>query len=283
MKKLIFAIFFLLISSIIFSQDLNSAKDLLQNNKLAEAKSTLDKLIKNDKNNAEAHFYMGKTLLQMKEYEDASDEFETAIKINYNNADYHFWYAQAMGVDAVNSGILTKIKLAPRIKDEYMKTVKINPSHVDGRIGLINFYRMAPGIMGGSIEKAYSETKILIGYDEKAGHLQLATLYISDKNNAKAEEEFKFLENKYGNEKNFSGFYNTYGYFLLSNKRNDEAIQKFIKQVELDPKNPNSYDSLGDGYYAAGNKSEAIKMFKKALEIDPNFEASKKKLKDLGG
>ncbi len=281
MKKIVFALLVLAIISMNFAQDLNSAKNLLQNNKLNEAKSILEKLISNDKNNAEAHFYLGKTLLRMKEYEDASDEFETAIKINYNNADYHFWFAQAMGADAVNSSIFTKIKLAPKIKDEYMKTVKINPSHIEGRVGLINFYRMAPGIMGGSMEKAYSEAKILIGYDEKVGHSQLAALYVADKNNAKAEEEFKFLENKYGNQKDFSGFYNAYGYFLVSISRNEEAIVKFKKQIELDPKNPNSYDSLGDGYLATGNKNEAIAQFKKALEIDPNFTASQKKLKDL--
>jgi len=281
MKKTVFAILILSILSMNFAQDLNSAKNLLQNNKLNEAKSTLEKLISKDKNNAEAHFYLGKTLLRLKEYEDASDEFEEAIKINYNNADYHFWFAQAMGADAVNSSIFTKIKLAPKIKDEYMKTVKINPLHVNGRVGLINFYRMAPGIMGGSMDKAYSEAKTLIGYDEKAGHIQLAALYIADKNTGKAEEEFKFLENKYGNEKDFGGLYNDYGYFLLNNKRVNDAIQKFKKQVELDPNNANSYDSLGDGYLAAGNKTDAIAQFKKALEIDPNFSASQKKLKDL--
>lgn len=281
MKKTIFAFLVLTLVSMNFAQDLNSAKNLLQNNKLSEAKSTLEKLISKDKNNAEAHFYLGRTLLRQKDYEEASDEFEEAIEINYNNADYHFWFAQAMGADAVNSSIFTKMKLAPRIKDEYMKSVQINPAHVQGRIGLIGFYRMAPGIMGGSMEKAYKEAKILIGYDEKAGHIQLAALYIADKNTGKAEEEFKFLENKYGNNKDFSELYNSYGYFLLNNKRTTEAIQKFKKQVELDPNNANSYDSLGDGYLAAGNKAEAITQFKKALEIDPNFTASQKKLKDL--
>jgi len=281
MKKIFFIIFILSIVPRLFPQDLNSAKDLLQNNKLSEAKSTLEKMISNDKNNAEAHFYLGKTLIRMKEFEDASDEFETAIKINWNNADYHFWFAQAMGQDAVNSSIFTKIKLAPKIKDEYMKTVQISPTHIQGRIGLIGFYRMAPGIMGGSMEKAYSEAKILVGYDEKSGHAQLAELYIADKNTSKAEEEFKFLENKYGNDKDFGNLYNAYGYFLLNNSRFNDAIQKFKKQVELDPDNANSYDSLGDGYFAAGNKTEAITQFKKALSIDPNFAASKKKLKDL--
>lgn len=281
MIKTLFAIIFFSIVSMNFPQDLNSAKNLLQNNKLSEARAAFEKLISDDKNNAEAHFYLGKTLFRLKEYEDASDEFETAIKINWNNADYHFWFAQAMGQDAVNSSIFTKIKLAPKIKDEYLKTVKISPTHIHGRIGLINFYRVAPGLMGGSMEKAYEEAKILIGFDEKQGHYQLAALYNADKNVAKAEEEFKFLENKFGNSKDFCGFYNDYGYLLLNKSQFNDAIQKFKKQVELDPDNPNSYDSLGDGFLAAGNKPEAIAQFKKALEIDPNFAASKKKLKDL--
>lgn len=58
MKRLMHVVFFLAIISISFAQDLNSAKNLLQNNKLNEAKSTLDKLISKDKNNTEAHFYL---------------------------------------------------------------------------------------------------------------------------------------------------------------------------------------------------------------------------------
>ena len=282
MKHGFFIVLFLSFLSLSYSQDLNSAKTLLQNNNLSGAKSVLEKLISADKNNAEAHFYLGKTLYYLRDYEKASDEFETAIKLNYHNAEYHLWLAQSYGQDAMNSSIFTKMKLAPKIKDEYMKTVQINPNSVQGRVGLINFYRMAPGIMGGSMEKAYSEAQTLVGIDEKRGHTELAKLYMADKNNNKALEEFKFLESKYGNNKDFYGFYNDYGYFLLNNSQATEAIQKFKKQVELAPNNPNSYDSLGDGYLAAGNKAEAIEQFKKALKLDPNFEASKKKLKDLG-
>ncbi len=282
MKGSIIAVLCLFLSSLAFSQDINSAKDLLQKNNLKEAKSVLEKLISNDKNNADAHFYLGQTLVRMKEYSDASDEFEEAVKINYNNAEYHFWLAQAYGMDAQTSSIFTQMRLAPKIKDEYLKTVQINPKHIGGRVGLINYYMVAPGIMGGSMEKAYQEANTLIGIDEKQGHYLLGAVYNKDKNFTKAEEEFKFLESKYGNLKDFYGFYNIYGYLLLNNSRVDEAIQKFKKQVELAPGNSNAYDSLGDGYLAAGNKTEAITAFKKALELNPNFEAPKKKLKDLG-
>lgn len=71
------------------------------------------------------------------------------------------------------------------------------------------------------------------------------------------------------------------GYFLLKQKRYDEAIDKFKKQIELVPNQANPYDSLGDGYRAAGNRQEAINAYHKALEINPNAKRTKKKLKDL--
>ena len=58
-------------------------------------------------------------------------------------------------------------------------------------------------------------------------------------------------------------------------------IEKFEKQVELAPERANSYDSLGDGYRAAGRKEEAITAYKKAVEIDPEFSPSKKNLEEL--
>ena len=54
----------------------------------------------------------------------------------------------------------------------------------------------------------------------------------------------------------------------------DLAIEKFKRQVELAPDNANSYDSLGDGFRAAGMLLEALASYKKAVEINPEFEAS---------
>ncbi len=59
------------------------------------------------------------------------------------------------------------------------------------------------------------------------------------------------------------------------------AIETFKKQVKINPESANSYDSLGDGYKAAGRKEEAIAQCKKALEIDPDFSASVDNLEEL--
>ncbi|WP_298903019.1 DUF2911 domain-containing protein [uncultured Psychroserpens sp.] len=78
---------------------------------------------------------------------------------------------------------------------------------------------------------------------------------------------------------------NRMGYQMLSLKDNDRAMKYFKKAVEIDPENPNVYDSLGEAYKTIGDKKKAIKNFKKALSMNPsaNVKAnSEKHLKELG-
>ncbi len=281
MKTLFLIIIFTFSASQVITQDFTSVKKLIQNKNYNEAKKELEKLSSSYSSNAELHYYLGHSLMGLKDYENASEEYEKAIKINWNDADYHFALGQAYGADAQSSSIFTKMRLAPKIKECFLNAVKVNPSHIKGRLGLIGFYRQAPGIMGGGMDKAYEEVKKLISIDELRGRYELARLYVADKNITKADEEFKFLESKIGKNVEYGTFYNEYGYYLLKNSKATEAIQKFKKQIEMFPNDPNSFDSLGDGYLAAGNKKEAKEQFKKALEIDPSFEPSKKKLKEL--
>ncbi|WP_456442797.1 DUF2911 domain-containing protein, partial [Psychroserpens sp.] len=78
---------------------------------------------------------------------------------------------------------------------------------------------------------------------------------------------------------------NALGYQMLGAKDYERALGYFKKAVEMDPNNPNVYDSLGEAYKAIGNKKEAIKQFKKSLSMNPpaNVKAnSEKHLKELG-
>jgi predicted alpha/beta superfamily hydrolase len=68
---------------------------------------------------------------------------------------------------------------------------------------------------------------------------------------------------------------NNFGYRLLQNSQFDEAISAFKMNVKNYPNSANVYDSLGDGYDAAGRTEEAYKSYKNAYENglkidDPN-------------
>lgn len=78
---------------------------------------------------------------------------------------------------------------------------------------------------------------------------------------------------------------NQLGYQFLAAKQYEKAIEYFKKNVKNDPKNANSYDSLGDGYKAKGDKANAIKNYKIALTLNPpaNIKAaSEASLRELG-
>jgi tetratricopeptide (TPR) repeat protein len=49
----------------------------------------------------------------------------------------------------------------------------------------------------------------------------------------------------------------------------DEAIEKYAKALEIDPKDTDGYDGLGVALNAKGKHDEAIMQYKKVLEIDP--------------
>lgn len=76
---------------------------------------------------------------------------------------------------------------------------------------------------------------------------------------------------------------NQFGYFLLNNKRINEAVEIFKLNVESYPNSANVYDSLGDALQAAGKKEEAIKSYEKALSIDPNYPSALESLRKLKG
>lgn len=62
---------------------------------------------------------------------------------------------------------------------------------------------------------------------------------------------------------------NQLGYRLLGNAEFEAAINCFKLNVAVHPNYANGWDSLGEGYYRAGEHQQSIEAFEKALEFDP--------------
>lgn len=92
-------------------------------------------------------------------------------------------------------------------------------------------------------------------------------------------EKLAFDENIEGLDKVFSTHgaslnenhvYNA-GYAVLK-RHIDVSIYLFKKNAELHPESANVWDSLGEGYYAKGEKELALKSYKKSVELNPKNE-----------
>lgn len=73
------------------------------------------------------------------------------------------------------------------------------------------------------------------------------------------------------------------GYADLRAGAHERAIAAFQVATRAFPHSANAFDSLGDGYRAAGRTAEAIAAYRRALEITPNYQPSVQSLAQIEG
>jgi tetratricopeptide (TPR) repeat protein len=264
-------ILFLLVSLEIFPQDfLQEGIDLYSKGKFEDAEKIFENILNDNSENAQANFYMGLISIKLNnDYDKAEDYLEEAVDQAPDSADYHYWLGVVYGTLARDASIFSQVSLASGCKDEFESAVKLNPKHIQARIGLIQYLIQAPGIMGGSMEDA--EKNI-----EKLKELSLYDYYAMKTTFALHEEKYddaiNYIQKAITADSTRLEGYNTLGYLYLQySKDPQKAIAVFKQMVNVKPDNANSYDSLGDGYFHAKIYDEALSSYKKALEINPTF------------
>lgn len=75
--------------------------------------------------------------------------------------------------------------------------------------------------------------------------------------------------------KNPASFYNQLGYAYMTLKQTNEAEAAFDKYIQLQPKNPNVYDSKGDFYMYVKKYDRAYESYMTANSMDPSFSRDK--------
>jgi tetratricopeptide (TPR) repeat protein len=81
--------------------------------------------------------------------------------------------------------------LARRLKASFERAVELDPNHIDGREGLVQFYLQAPGIAGGSVAKAREQAAEIRRISPHRGHLADATIANDQKDLAGAERAYR--------------------------------------------------------------------------------------------
>ncbi len=82
--------------------------------------------------------------------------------------------------------------------------------------------------------------------------------------------------------KNPAPLYNKLAYNYLEQNKLEDALSYFLKYINLVPKNPNAYDSMGDYYLKAQDFRKAHIFYLKAYRLDSiHFKISQYKAKKL--
>jgi tetratricopeptide (TPR) repeat protein len=242
---------------------------------------------------------------------------EKAVAQSPKSAEAHFFLGSAYANKAQESGMFGAASYASKVKDEFGTAVALNPKYVEARYGLVQLYAAAPGIMGGSFDKAFEQAKEIRALDPIVGHRAYAFIYSQQKKPDLAKKEFadaireqpdspkahsffgQYLANT---EKDFpaafaefeaalkldpnymAAFYQigrTAGLANTNLARGEEALKKYVAYApkENEPPLANAHYHLGAVYEKQGRKAEATQAYQAALKLNPSLKLASEALK----
>ena len=267
-----FFILLLIWAAVLFGQDDSSGITLLTQRKFSEAQSYFESRVKKDNKDYEAHYYLAVSLSRQGKFDEAEDEIDEAIDLNETIAKYHLARGQILGQKAMNANIISQGFLAPKIKNAFLRASELDPSNIEARQALFNYYIMAPGIMGGSTEKALEQANAIVSLNPYRGYNLLSTYYARVKKDTVEAE--KQIQKAIAAKPDSGDGYKRLGYLYMSQERFTDAYSQMKRYIELEPANPDSYDSYADVLKAEQKYDLAIEKYLRALSINKNYSAS---------
>ena len=163
----------------------------LQAGKADEAIQILNAALKTDPNNGEANNLLCRVEYALEHFDPAAGHCEKAVAANPNNARYHLWLGRALGERASRASFLSAYSLAKRTRSEFETAVKLDPRDAEALSDLGEFYKEAPGAVGGGDDKAQEIAGKLDQVDATRAHELRGSLLEKQKDLAGAEKEFK--------------------------------------------------------------------------------------------
>jgi tetratricopeptide (TPR) repeat protein len=249
-----------------------AVQKLINDSQFDEARAAVQGLIKKNASDDVALHCMGRIFEAMDKSGDAADWFEKAIKANEKVAVHHLRLGNALGDQAQHANKLKQPFLARRVKTEFEKAVELDPSSVDARHGLIQFYSMAPGVMGGSMDKAREQAREIEKYNAMRGHAEMAQLLENkDKDLPGAEREYAAALSAAPD--------STYGYNLLAQfhrrqKKYAESVAVYDRLLKARPDAINAHLNIAYSLVLSGQGLDRAEREVKDWLAEPPKDAA---------
>lgn len=283
-----------------------------------EARAALEAAAREDPKDARAAVTLGRILLADEDIDKAVLWFEKAAALNPASSDISLWLGRGYGAQAQKANVFKQASLAGKIKKAFDKSVELDPKNIDAHFALIEYYLQAPGIMGGSVEKAKEEAAVIGRQDGLRGHRAVGRIAEYEKNfdsavaaYARAQKEFPgkrepffWTTNLYSKQKEYGKAFDVMeklireqpaellACFQIGNlasqsgerlDRGEECLKLYLAREprKTEPSWASTHLVLGRIYEKKGKLDLARQEYDAALKIDPalkDAQAARKKL-----
>jgi len=162
----------------------------------------------------------------------------------------------------------------PKAAEYFQQAIAADPAYAPAYSGLSDTYRLSGGRAARpseSMPKAEAAARKALALDDTLAeaHASLAgVLYRYQWDWEGAEREF---QRSLDLDPSYAEGHRAYAVYLLTVRRNDEAVAEARRAVALSPLSPTMNVELGGALVRVGRYDEAIDQAHKALEIDPRF------------
>lgn len=172
------------------SGGLTPAVQLFEQGRYTEARAALTALTRTEPRLAEAWYYLGRIALVDGDGDGGARALERAVTLNARDARYHHWLGRAYSRQAVRAGKLKQALLAGRIRGAFETAVSLAPDDISARGDLLQYYVIAPGFMGGSVDKARAQAREIAKRNPLRGRLAHGVVHERQRELHAAEAEY---------------------------------------------------------------------------------------------
>ena len=291
-------------------------RQLFEAKKFSEARALVEPIGKTE---APAAFLLGRIALEQNDAKKSVDWLETAVELNPRSSEYWDWLGRAYGSQAQKASKLKLPSLARKTKNAWEKAIELDPENLEARQDMIQYYLQAPGIMGGSKDKARSMALEIRRRNPYRGAFAMASVCSAVKDHACVEREMQFvatnwpdsavvhsqLASYYTSGKQYDKAFSVLDQRLKAKPnegitlyafgrtasisgqnldRGEKALRAYIAApVANGPSTANAHYRLGLILEKKGDKAEARNAYRAAIQINPGYDEARKALAALGG
>jgi len=249
-----------------------TAANLLIQGHADEAIASLESTTKNSPDDAAAHNLLCRAYYSIGKWDRSISACEKAVALDGNNSMYHLWLGRAYGEKADDSSVFSAPGWAKKTHLEFETAVRLDPSNVEARSDLSEYYVDAPGFMGGGTDKAEAQAQALEKLAPAKAHLVRAEIAQKNKDMDSAEREYRAaIEASKGSA---SAWFDLASFFHKAGRPDDmdKALNEAIAAAKTEP--DVLVDSASLLIKAERNCGLAIQILHRYLDSEAKSEAA---------
>lgn len=202
--------------------------------------------------------------------QQALDAANACIASQPEAAPCHFARGSVLGVQAVQGGGLTAVRLAGEVRSALAKALELDPQLFEARHGLVQFYLAVPSIAGGSVDKARELAAGALPRQPEQAKLLRAMVALREDRLADAERELNAVQpgDDTGLRNDARELRAQLGNAHFRAKRFAQARAVFEALQREVPRHAVPVYGLGRVAHDEGRFEDAVRLFERARTLD---------------